>query len=198
MAKIDKLMIEHKDGTDVFDIYDKETAGLLQDESKRIDDLEEETQNVKNMLQDESARIAALDATLDSNLTRLDDLEETVAAMGAGALIVTADEDNQTSHSADDIYHHVRNGGAATLSYKGRYYNLLSVSDKDYAWFAYIDDGGSAHIVGILGNEVEPYEQTYATATYVDRAIETVVGDMETALDHIIVMQNSLIGGDDS
>ena len=117
---------------------------------------------------------------------------------GASALIVVAADGEETSHSADDIYHHVRNGGSVTLSYNEKYYNLLSVTDGEYAWFGYIDDEGSAHIVGILGSEVEPYEQTYATATYVDRAIETVVGDMETVLDHIIVMQNSLIGGDGS
>lgn len=129
---------------------------------------------------------------------RVTTLENSGGSGGASALIVVAEDGEETSHSSDDIYHHVRNGGSVTLSYNERYYNLLSVTEDEYAWFAYIDDGGSAHIVGILGNEVEPYEQTYATATYVDRAIETVVGDVETALDHIIVMQNSLIGGDGS
>ena len=122
--------------------------------------------------------LTGLDGNVSNLLDSVQDVSDRVTSLenggsgGASALIVVAADGEETSHSADDIYHHVRNGGTATLSYNGRYYNLLSVTEDEYAWFGYIDDGGSAHIVGILGSEVEPYEQTYATESVIHREIE--------------------------
>ena len=107
---------------------------------------------------------------------------------GANVLMVTI-ADNSTNYTVADMYNHVKNGGVVVLDYDGNYYFPLHIDDV-YAYLGYVDDEGFCHALCVCGRRVEEYFFEYAQKSYVDE----VVGDISTALDHIIELQEELIG----
>lgn len=107
---------------------------------------------------------------------------------GANALTVWVEE-GIPERSAGDIYSHIANGGVVTLHYYDELYSLLK-ADETAAWFGYIDDEGFGHIVSIVGSQLEEHTFSYVNVEH----FNDVVGDISTALDHIIELQEELIG----
>ena len=115
-------------------------------------------------------------------------VEIEVGGGGANVLMVRK-EDDSTSHTVEMMYNHVKNDGVVILNYDENYYFPLHIDDV-YAWFARIDDEGFAQVLCICNRMVEEYYFEYAQKSYVNE----VVGDISTALDHIIELQEELIG----
>lgn len=107
---------------------------------------------------------------------------------GANAMTVWV-EDGIAEKSAGDIYSHVDNGGTVTLHYDDTFYALIH-SGETIAWFGHTDDEGNSHVVSVVDRTVEDYFFEYVK---VDNFRE-VIGDISTALDHIIELQEELIG----
>ena len=109
---------------------------------------------------------------------------------GGGASTMTVlVEDGIADKSASDIYSHVSNGGGVSLHYNNSYYTLLC-SEETCAWFGYLDDEGFGHVISVVDQNVEKHDFDYVTMAYFDE----VVGNISTALDHIIAIQEELIG----
>lgn len=99
-------------------------------------------------------------------------------------------EGTETDHTSREIFDHVSNvRGPVQLQYNDMYYQLLYANDI-VAWFGYIDDEGYATVVCVNGNEIEEYHFDYVPASHFDE----VIGDISTALDSIIAIQEELIG----
>lgn len=139
------------------------------------------------------------DAVMEENQDIIAEWEARISALeqsggggsgGADSLIVTYEGD-QASHTSGEIFDHVSNvRGPVQLQYNDMYYQLLRADDS-VAWFGYINDEGYATVVCVNGNEIEEYHFDYVPASYFDE----VIGDISTALDHIIEIQEELIGG---
>lgn len=110
---------------------------------------------------------------------------------GGGAEVLNVwVEGTEADHTSGEIFDHVSNvRGPVQLQYNDMYYQLLRADDC-VAWFGYIDDEGFANIVCVNGNEIEEYHFDYVPASHFDK----VIGDISTALDSIIAMQEELIG----
>lgn len=146
--------------------------------------------------------LTGLDGNVSGLLDSVQDVSDRVAALensggsgGASALIVTVGENNIASHTAGDIANAARNGKTAIMHDGYTVYNLLATDGGDLAWFGYLTDENIMHVACVLDTgEVERYTHDFVTVAYVNEKL----GNIETALDHIIAMQNSLIGGDGS
>ena len=110
---------------------------------------------------------------------------------GGGAEVLNVwVEGTEADHTSGEIFDHVSNvRGPVQLQYNDMYYQLLKADDS-VAWFGYIDDEGFATVVCVNGNEIEEYHFDYVPASHFDE----VIGDISTALDHIIEIQEELIG----
>ena len=91
--------------------------------------------------------------------------------------------------SAGDIYDHVAADGVVILQYNDAYYPLLC-ADNGIAWFGYCSDEGICTVLCICENDLEEYMFERVSKS----EFESVVGDIEAALDHIIEIQEELIG----
>lgn len=127
---------------------------------------------------------------------------------GAGVLNVTVDENMKASHTAKEIYDHVQKGGTANINGLP----LMGATER-FAQFGLVSDGesngSSAELIGMFllvdanGNATmkECYvpgiddENTGPKSTWSSEKIASEIGSIETALDAIIEIQNSLIGG---
>lgn len=112
---------------------------------------------------------------------------------GGSVVIVTADFNNgEASMTSEQIYSHVMNGDTVYLEYNEIYLPIYFcnedgtcfslMDDKKHIIFG-IDSDATARILGYEAVSVEDMEQT--------------IGDIENALDSIIAIQESLIGGAD-
>lgn len=107
---------------------------------------------------------------------------------GANSMTVWV-EDGITDKSAGEIYKYVSNNGIVTLKYDDAYYALIR-ADETTAWFGYTNDESHIHVISVFNRTIEVYSFEYVKA---DKFRE-VVGDISTALDHIIELQEELIG----
>lgn len=135
---------------------------------------------------------------MDNDAVNKKQLDEAVANGGGGtggggasALIVTIDGD-VADHDAPEIYEHTKNGGVAYLKWYESYIPI-SYSYDSYAQAYYIADDGLVEHWEIDGAG-DVVHQTFEYARQSD--IIKQLGDIDTALDRIIEIQNSLIGGD--
>lgn len=96
---------------------------------------------------------------------------------GADALRVTYEGD-QASHTAEQIHSHVENGGCVYLTVEGILY--ISLVDVDYGRALFIDKQGVEYTIDAEGR-ISTYQNTD-------------MGDISSALDHIIELQEELIG----
>lgn len=110
---------------------------------------------------------------------------------GGGAEVLNVwVEGTETDHTSSEIFSHVdHQRGPVQLQYNDVYYPLLRADDS-VAWFGYINDEGYATVVCVNGNEIEEYHFDYVPASHFDE----VIGDISTALDSIIAIQEELIG----
>lgn len=112
---------------------------------------------------------------------------------GTNLMIVTAPNGEYSDHFPSEIYAHVKAGGTAmfhddgaylTLSYCTDTYATFSTISDDYVhWMVSIDDDGACH----------EYELPHADSTTVWE-IQESIGDISSALDRIIELQEELIG----
>lgn len=101
-----------------------------------------------------------------------------------------------TTHTSEQIYDHVSGGGAVVLEYNFtgvEYIFNLSQSTDDlavfYSLYSYEQGAGTAYdVINIKGSIV--------TTDYVPfcQDVREQLGDISTALDHIIALQEELIG----
>ena len=107
----------------------------------------------------------------------------------AHLLVVHADYDGVADHTAAEVYQHIQQGGTVVACYGSDYYQLdLSVPDSA-EFTAY--DGQEECIRGIWLRQ----DGSFAYRE-IPLATADAIGDMETALDSILDIQNALIGGD--
>ena len=128
---------------------------------------------------------------------RFADLERQIGTGGSGggasALIVTV-TDGDVDKTSDEILAHIQNGGVAYLHADG-YYMPLSAGEYGSAFSGYADEEGFWHIFEVCDDQLYSTIQEYAWQSQI-RSINEKMGDIDTALDNIIAIQNSLIGGD--
>lgn len=96
---------------------------------------------------------------------------------GAAALRVTYEGD-QASHTSGDIHGYIANGGSVYLCDEEIHY--INIIDVDYNSAVFIDSYGYVYEIDTEGN-VNKYQKPD-------------IGDISTALDHIIEIQEELIG----
>ena len=142
---------------------------------------------VGTTLKPERAVVAATNLTPEQQKQARDNI-------GASALIVTV-TDGVASHTAPQICEHIQNGGVAYISQNGWYMPICFAYPNYAQAYDVADDWLIGHYD--IGEDGEVVEQTIDFARS-DRVtdIENQLGDIDTALDSIIAIQNSLIGGD--
>lgn len=108
---------------------------------------------------------------------------------GASVMIVSCQNGDQSLCSPSQIFAHVQAGGMAVFQDGGSFV-ALSYVDPDIAIFAEINDDYChyAHVIDDGGN-YEHIEMNHASIDYV----ESKVGNIAEALDHIIQLQEELI-----
>lgn len=128
-----------------------------------------------------------LDYVVEPNLAnheeRITDLE--INGSGGKETLIVSAQGGVPSHDAASIYNYVRDGGSVVLDMDNIYYSLTSVAE-DMATFNFIGDDCSGYQYTIFEGNIYSINLEYASA-------ETV-GDIETALDKITTLQESLIG----
>lgn len=125
--------------------------------------------------------------------------------IGVCDLIVTV-TNGVVSHTNSQIYEHVQNGGVAYLQYD--FLMPLSVTETS-ATCAYVYDDGIIDYFEIYDGSFNKAEFYFATSeqyydlkqkveglSNISQDHDEQLGDIDTALDSIIAIQNSLIGGD--
>lgn len=126
------------------------------------------------------------DAVMEENQDIIAEWEARISALeqnggggsgGADSLIVTYEGD-QASHKSGQIRSHVESGGCVYLTVEGILY--ISLDDVDYDCAVFIDSQGINYIIDMEGR-ISTYQNTD-------------MGDISAALDHIIEIQEELIG----
>lgn len=107
-----------------------------------------------------------------------------------GTLIVTVDKNNITSHSATYIGDHASYGGTVLLNYNSHLYSLLHFTE-DYVYFLKHMDDNYIQVFEIFENKLRCYNEVEIVTTPM---LNERLGDIETALDSIIAIQEALIG----
>lgn len=115
---------------------------------------------------------------------------------GSSVLVVNMDEQMaQVRHTTKQIYDYVKAGGTAVLSIDG-YAEFIPLQEANecLAIFGNFNAEELCLRTWHIYDDVPPefYEQYVLTQDFLDNRL----GDIETALDNIIAIQNSLIGGD--
>ena len=109
---------------------------------------------------------------------------------GAAALVVTVDG-NAASHTAAEIYAHLQDGGVAVLRHTDAYF-CIEACVQNLAICSILYDDYTATVYSIYGDgSVETVELMLTNQSWV----EGQLGNISTALDNIIVIQEHLIGG---
>ena len=158
---------------------------------------------------------ADTNAYLEGRFKELDD------KIANSLLIVTVDLDDELnlvnpSHSAVEVYEHINNGGCAVMYVPGplKIYNFSGYdADIETATFSFVDGDGIISAIQLTNNNVIPMFALYSRhrleavemeLTRIENVenniddIETDIGNIEAALDAIIDIQNTLIGGDEA
>lgn len=130
----------------------------------------------------------------DTDAVNVAQLNEAIAGVsggggsgGASALIVTVDGD-LSNYTVQYIDEHLYNGGVAYLYDAGNGCHLPLSIVNESAFASYLDDEGLWHIYEI-------YNENSVTKSVYSYVAQEQLGDIDTALDRIIEIQNSLIGG---
>ena len=118
-------------------------------------------------------------------------------------LVVTitwdADGNRISSHSSADIFNHIQSGGSAIAYFEddisGEYRSFNWVDESQAVIFNHDFMASSLTTLTIFGSDVVANQSKHASAQSVEN-LKANVGDIETALDAIISIQNELIGGD--
>ena len=114
---------------------------------------------------------------------------------GGGDNVLEVTYDGETcSEKASAIWYHVsENGGRVVMRCEGDRMLSLVNCNEEYALFMEISDDPPFTFVEVGNDDVVlTFEWRFATKEYVD----SVVGDIDAALDGIIALQQTLIGGD--
>ena len=145
---------------------------------------------VGTTLKPERAVVAAKNLTPEQQKQARDNI-------GASALIVT-ETNGELSHTLEQICNHIKNGGIAYLLADYRYMPIIA-DDNDVIYANFIFDDGFAYYyeaftVGNVAKLVRAEHEYAHQSQFI--SIKQQMGDIDTALDGIIAIQNSLIGGD--
>lgn len=124
-----------------------------------------------------------------SQLNHIEDGIETVErAIGKAAPLIVTYDGETTSELPSAIHAYVSYGGPVYLEVADLEYIPLSFCNETHAQFLDIRDGQN-HIY-----EIDPYGNL--TSSTLNFATKDEIGDISTALDGIVAIQNELIGGD--
>lgn len=125
---------------------------------------------------------------------RFAQLEKAIAGCGGGAspLIVTV-TDGKASHTNTEIYEHIQSDGVAYVLYDDVLYPLSA--SENTATASCVTDEGFVYYLEIYDGRFIKVEYYFAKDEQISE-LEEQIGDIDTALDNIIAIQNSLIGGD--
>lgn len=123
----------------------------------------------------------------------LNHMEEGIAK--AAVCLKVMVEGDEADHTSSEIYDHVANNrGPVQLHCDGMCYALLCVEAGGCAYFGCIADELLMKVVLIGDDDVERYEHQFDSPQNVDAKISDAIGDISTALNHIIELQEELIG----
>ena len=104
-------------------------------------------------------------------------------------------EGDKADRTSNEIYDHVANNrGPVQLHCDGMCYALLCVEAGGCAYFGCIADELLMKVVLIGDDDVERYDHQFDSPQNVDAKISDAFGDISTALNHIIELQEELIG----
>ncbi len=110
----------------------------------------------------------------------------------AKPLIVTFDKPDHVTHTPQEIHEHVKNGGRVELWRDGWCYALY-YADTNLAQFSYAEPEENA-LYGVFVREdgsVEEYKHIHVDQDNFD----VMLSDIDAALDSIIAIQESILGG---
>lgn len=127
----------------------------------------------------------------DNSAVTKGQLDDAVDDISKKFLLVTV-KNGVSSKSSEEILTHIKNGGVAYL-YANGLYLPLGASDGGWVIASFIADDGICGVYCITGNEVECLDFEYAKTSQI-ASINEQIGDIETALDAIIAIQNELLG----
>lgn len=158
-------------------------------------DTHDENENLKVLISElfgDSVSLVGLSPGSDKNsAVTKGQLEDAVDNLSKKFWLVTV-KDGVSSKSSEEIITHIKNGGVAYL-YADGLYLPLGASDGGWAIASFIADDGINSVYCITGNEVESLDFEYAKTPQI-ASINEQIGDIETALDTIIAIQNELLG----
>lgn len=136
--------------------------------------------------------------------------EKAIARANIGAsstIVVTIDENNKASHTPNEIYQHVQNGGLVVLDAGFEMYMNLTSAESYIVHFSYLymtQDTGGADAVAMLADfiidldgNVDSRFMNLWDSMIIENYIYDQLGPIDSALDAILKIQNELIGGDD-
>ena len=123
---------------------------------------------------------------------------------GSNQLVVTitrdADGNRISSHGSLSIFNHIKSGGSAVAyiheeNGQGEYHSFDWVDTAQAVIYTHNLMASSLGVLSIVGSDVVSVYSEHASAKSV-QDLKTDMGDIETALDSILEIQNELIGGD--
>ena len=106
--------------------------------------------------------------------------------------------DDYASHTSVDIQNHVSKGGQVIFVYEDVKIPLTYLVEDDSAYFETYDPSERIKFSYRVWDDgaVDQSIEYLATTDRVTDQINDALGDIETALDGILAIQNQLIGGD--
>lgn len=133
---------------------------------------------------------------------RIEELEKNGGSGGSNVLKVeifdTDDGGYTISHTPEQIQAHFREDGCVVVDYDDCFYTVNFVNEGEMYCHYHNNDGTiyQFYVRDYGDNEIEVSHSVIKHATKADiTELEKNVGDIETALDTIIAIQNELIGG---
>lgn len=110
-------------------------------------------------------------------------------------LTVYINQDGKATHTAKQIYDHVSAGGTAVCKLDGHFYPLTQCTENILVFTSISDDKMMTQIVIDVDGVYIEGDWSFASGEELGKVIDDL-GNIDTALDSIIAIQESLIGGD--
>ena len=150
----------------------------------QIDEIDVEEKSVRFQVADE---IVCIFFTYDSYEFKRYNLND----IGSSTITVELLPNGMASLNATEIYQKLSDGVGVQVNYDGKIFNISSCDEVSAYFTAMYDDPSADCIIVYDGGTYEVHSQQFVSYD----TFSTTVGNVEEALDSIIAIQESLIGG---
>lgn len=130
----------------------------------------------------------------DTDAVNKKQLDEAVAKNGGGAAMIVTVTDGVPNKTNEEIVAHIKSGGVAYLDVDSCRIPIYVVGGQS-PMASFLDETNSFWVYEIFDDDVAETEHRLVEREQIEE-INEQLGDIDTALDSIIAIQNSLIGGD--